>query len=402
MRLLSKLFLFENSFTMSTTLQPTLQSTRNYFLDLWRGFAITGVLIAYIMWNLGNLPEKDWSSVDKIIAEFTRIFIDGKFYTTLSILFGYGFYLQVEKSRLNHQSVVPFALRRTFLLLLIGTIHAVLLRRGDILMPYAICSLYLFFARNAGNKTLIALMLFCFLFPLLYYQFIHWIGYKNRPWEADSGSYLHYMWVAFRNFHKPVYFFVQVFDYFLLFLLGFYAAKNNWLQKLSRHPNQLLLLFIAGVALGIGMYYAMETGDKWFTKWFGTYEKMSFGEKMISGYAGSLFYLLHRSFLAVGYFAGLYFLYLRSFKMTAFVNMGRMALSNYLLQSLIMIPACFIFGLFGKFTPVTVIAWSAGIWIAQAIFSTWWLKYYNFGPFEWLLRSFTYRRWQVIKTESSS
>ena len=387
---------------MSTTLQPTLQSTRNYFLDLWRGFAITGVLIAYIMWNLGNLPEKDWSSVDKIIAEFTRIFIDGKFYTTLSILFGYGFYLQVEKSRLNHQSVVPFALRRSFLLLLIGTIHAVLLRRGDILMPYAICSIYLFFARNAGNKTLIALMIFCFLFPLLYYQFIHWLGYKNRPWEADAGSYLHYMWVAFRNFHNPVYFFVQVFDYFLLFLLGFYAAKNNWLQKLSRHPNQLLLLFIIGVALGTGMYYAMETGDKWFTKWFGAYNKMSFGEKMISGYAGSLFYLLHRGLLAVGYFAGLYFLYLRSFKMTAFVNMGRMALSNYLLQSLIMIPVCFIFGLFGKFTPVTVMAWSAGIWIAQAIFSTWWLKYYNFGPFEWLLRSFTYRRWQVIKTESPS
>jgi uncharacterized protein len=99
--------------------------------------------------------------------------------------------------------------------------------------------------------------------------------------------------------------------------------------------------------------------------------------------------------------AGLYLLYLRNNKMKPFANMGRMALTNYLSQSLIMIPACFIFGLFDHFTPLKTLAWSVGIWIAQAIFSTWWLKRYNFGPFEWLLRSFTYWKWQPMKKKET-
>ena len=150
---------------MSLTLQPTLQSNLNYFLDVWRGFAITGVLLVYIMWSLGYLPEKDWKSGDKIIAELTWIFVDEKFYTTLSILFGFGFYLQVEKSRRNQQSVTPFALRRILFLSLIGALHAMILREGDVLLPYAITSLYLFFARNASNRALMVLMIFSFLFP---------------------------------------------------------------------------------------------------------------------------------------------------------------------------------------------------------------------------------------------
>src|SRR4030095_8540847 len=148
---------------MSHDLHPTLQTNRNYFLDVWRGFAITGVLFASIMWDLGNLPEEKWTTADKIIAEFTGIMIDGKFYTTLCLLFGIGFYLQFAKSRQNQTSIVPFALRRIFLLMLIGAIHALFLRRGDVLMPYALCSLYLLFARNAENRTLIALIIFCFL-----------------------------------------------------------------------------------------------------------------------------------------------------------------------------------------------------------------------------------------------
>src|SRR6187399_266111 len=141
---------------MNHHLQPTSQSNRNYFLDVWRGFAITGVLFAYIIWNLGNLPEEKWTVVDKGIAWFTGIMIDGKFYTALCLLFGIGFYLQFDKSRQNQRSIIPFALRRIFLLMLIGAIHALFLRRGDVLMPYALCSLYLLFTRNAGNKILIA------------------------------------------------------------------------------------------------------------------------------------------------------------------------------------------------------------------------------------------------------
>ena len=376
----------------STTLQPTLQSTRNYFLDVWRGFAITGVLFAYIIWNLGNLPEQQWTAADKIIGNWTGILIDGKFYTALSLLFGMGFYLQFQKSRQNQNSVVPFALRRILLMMLLGVIHALFLRQGDVLMPYALCSLYLLFARKAGNKILIALMIFCFLFQPLYWEFLKWVGYKNPPWPKDTGNYMTEMLHVFKVRHNPVTFFLDL-GYFILFLFGFYGAKNNWLQKLSGNRKNLLIVFAAGIVVGVGMHFIMERSSTWFHP----FPKMNFYERLIARYTGSAFYLLHTLPLAVAYMAGLYWLYLRNYKMKPFANMGRMALTNYLSQSMIMIPACFIFGLFDHFTPLKTVAWSAGIWIAQAIFSTWWLKQYNFGPFEWLLRSFTYWKWQPMK-----
>ena len=382
---------------MSPHLQPTLQSNRNYFLDVWRGFAITGVLFAYIIWNLGNLPEEKWTVVDKGIAWFTGIMIDGKFYTALCLLFGIGFYLQFDKSRQNQRSIIPFALRRIFLLMLIGAIHALFLRRGDVLMPYALCSLYLLFTRNAGNKILIALIIFCFLFPSLYWQFLKWIGYKSPPWSKDTGVYMKDMLRTFTIRHNPVTFFVASLNDCLLFLLGFYAAKNNWLQRLSSQPKRLFLVFVSGILLGVGMYFLSESSRNWF----GPFPKMIFAKRIFAQYTWSTIYLLHSISLAVSYMAGLYLLYLRNNKMKPFANMGRMALTNYLSQSLIMIPACFIFGLFDHFTPLKTLAWSVGIWIAQAIFSTWWLKQYNFGPFEYLLRSFTYWKWQPMKKKET-
>jgi len=381
---------------MNTTLQPTLQSNRDYFLDIWRGFAITGVLFAYIIWNLGNLPEQQWTAVDKIIGKWTGILIDGKFYTALSLLFGMGFYLQFQKSRQNQNSVIPFALRRILLMMLIGAIHALLLRQGDVLMPYALCSLYLLFARNAGNKTLIALIICCFLFQPLYWEVLKWVGYKNPPWPKDTGVYLRDMFRAFKVRHNPVTFFPD-FGFFILFLFGFYAAKNNWLKKLSGNHKNLLIVFTAGIVAGVGMHFIMEKSYTWYRP----FPKMNFSERLFARYTGSAFYLLHTVILSVAYMAGLCWLYLRNHKMKPFANMGRMALTNYLSQSMIMIPACFIFSLFGHFTPLKTIAWSAGIWIAQAIFSTWWLKRYNFGPFEWLLRSFTYWKWQPMKKKET-
>lgn len=377
---------------MAATLQPTLQSNRDYFLDVWRGFAITGVLFAYIIWNLGNLSEQQWTSADKFIGNWTGILIDGKFYTALSLLFGIGFYLQFKKSRQNQNSVVPLALRRILLKLLIGAIHALFFRQGDVLMPYALCSLYLLFARHARNKILIALIIFCFLFPPLYWEFLRWIGYKNPFSPKDTGFYMTDMLHAFIERHNPVTFFLD-FGFFILFLLGFYAAKNNWLQKLSGNRKSLLIVFAAGIVFGVGMNFIME---KSYT-WFGLFSKMNFSERLFSRYTWSAFYLLHTVSLAVAYMAGLYWLFLGNYKMKPLANMGRMALTNYLSQSMIMVPACFIFGLFDHFTPLKTVAWSTGIWIAQAIFCSWWLKHYNFGPFEWLLRSFTYRQRQPMK-----
>ena len=79
-----------------------------------------------------------------------------------------------------------------------------------------------------------------------------------------------------------------------------------------------------------------------------------------------------------------------------------MALTNYLVQSLFWIPFFLIFNLWGKVSPVQQVMMAIVFAIFLGVFSTWWLKRYNFGPFEWLLRSFTYWKWQPMKKNQSN
>ena len=77
---------------------------------------------------------------------------------------------------------------------------------------------------------------------------------------------------------------------------------------------------------------------------------------------------------------------------------GRMALTNYLGQSIIggLIFYTIGFGLYGRFTGYYLYLVVVGIWVLQIAFSNWWLSRYRFGPFEWLWRSLTYRRRQPL------
>ena len=80
-------------------LHPVLPGERIVALDVFRGFAMFGVLIAYAAWSLGTAPEETWGPLDKALGEAIGFAIDGKFYTILATLFGLGFYLQLSHAR---------------------------------------------------------------------------------------------------------------------------------------------------------------------------------------------------------------------------------------------------------------------------------------------------------------
>jgi uncharacterized membrane protein YeiB len=79
---------------------------------------------------------------------------------------------------------------------------------------------------------------------------------------------------------------------------------------------------------------------------------------------------------------------------------GQMALSNYLIQSLVLVPYFLLTNKFRSVAPTEGLIMFVIVFVLQLVFSTWWMKKYTMGPFEWVLRSFTYWKWQKIKRPS--
>src|SRR4029078_13468687 len=114
---------------------PVQLNQRIQYLDVLRGIAISGVLFAFAFWNLGTEPKEAWTSFDKIIDQIGGFLIDSKCYTTLACLFAVGFGLHMDKTKGKGRSLSVYR-RRLLRLLILGTVHALLLRNGDILAPY--------------------------------------------------------------------------------------------------------------------------------------------------------------------------------------------------------------------------------------------------------------------------
>jgi uncharacterized protein len=91
--------------------------------------------------------------------------------------------------------------------------------------------------------------------------------------------------------------------------------------------------------------------------------------------------------------------YPHSWLATRIAAVGRMALSNYLGQSILcgLLFYTVGFGLYGQFTGYYLYLVTAGVWIVQIAFSNWWLERHHFGPFEWAWKSLTYRQRQPLR-----
>src|SRR6185436_8667497 len=124
---------------------PVQLNQRIEYLDVLRGIAISGVLFAFAFWNLGTEPAANWTSFDKVLDQVGAFLVDSKCYTILACLFAIGFVLHMDKTTdtgrslyINRKRLLGLYRKRLLGLLIIGALHALLLRNGDILAPYAI------------------------------------------------------------------------------------------------------------------------------------------------------------------------------------------------------------------------------------------------------------------------
>ena len=401
---------------MSQTIAPVTGKNRVEILDVVRGFAIFGIVIANIQsWSgykfvpfevLQTLPFYDYNQILKYLFMF---FIDTKFYTLFSLLFGIGFYLQFNKYRDNQDSFMSTYRRRLGFLMMFGAIHS-FFWSGDILLIYGGVGLVFVMFRNLEPKTILLLsMVFYFswlsyelIFALFFPDVMNYpsLAYKTYPDISPAeltaifkdGSFME---VLRANWHNLYYRYIDLIPsgrltkVLALFLLGFYLMSINYFKTYARSLKLFFLFFTLGILL---TYIAFSIGGS-MGKFSHSLSDVSFKAIDATG----------QIFLALSYINLLAILdeklfFKKFFHLFAFV--GRMSFTNYLSHTLFgyMIFYPFFGGLFGTMGLLQISLLAIIIYAVQILFSFLWLKFFIYGPLEWAWRCLTNKQlYPIIK-----
>jgi uncharacterized protein len=402
-------------------LAPLAASERIELIDAIRGFALYGVLLANLIWltqegavlpdQLAALPT---APLDRVVKRAVEFFIDWKFYTLFSFLFGLGFAVQLIRGDRNGVTVVPIYLRRLTILFGIGLLHAYLVWYGDILHQYALLGFLLLLFRRCSDRTLLATGIgLSVLVPAAIVMGTALQGTPDPSAGPDheelqlfaarfdaftSGSYsvtlrenARYA-LGFWTSGVAVHFLPAIFG---KFVLGFYAGRGRLLENPDAHLPVFRWLLLWGLAFGV-------LGN---AVWVGTRALIQAGR--LSGYSpwvvGAQVPIYFGVIALAGfYLAGIVLLWRRPSwraRLSHLVPVGRMALTNYLMHSLVYLAVFYGFGLslLGRVGATFCLVLSVIVFAAQIVFSGWWLRRFRFGPVEWLWRSFTYGSRQPMR-----
>lgn len=384
---------------MPDALQPLSQANRDVSLDTLRGFALAGVLLTFCAGDIGSPAGYTNSFLDEAVRWTKWVFIENRMYTMLIIIFGIGFHVQLEKAKQKGVSLVPFFSRRLVGLLVIGFLHAILLSTRDILMFYALAGIILLLIHKASNTLLVVLMLALFLIEVLAvrYVFPHvWPQIVALKQPNNYADHVRHNWQFFKLYHQVYFIYIEMLSHFLF---GFWISRINLLQKIKTNKKlrrNLLLISLAGSAVLIPGYYF----------WLPKSAPVLFGNinqpwlQMIIGTGMGTIWQIWM-FVSVTLYTTVLISLLVSERTKRYLKslaaFGQMALSNYLIQSLILVPYLLLSDKYDNLPPFSGFILFLVVLSIQLAFSAWWLARYKMGPFEWLLRSFTYLEWQKLK-----
>lgn len=399
-----------------TNNQPIEPTQRIEILDILRGFALLGIIFinmgffsGYVFMPFEDLKQFTNFQLDEKLYALLEIIVTGKFYTLFSILFAVGFYIQISKHTEDSIDFLKTYRRRLFILLLIGLIHS-LIWFGDILLTYAIFGFILILFRNVRSKNLIHWSIFSLLFPLLIdlslLPFSEALGsvspentnivaahvqYPDMTVEAvittfQNGSLADLFGLNIHNLVWKYLGYIPSGGYFKflgIFLLGYYLASVEFFTKKTKST----LLLIGSLVIGILSTISAELIGGSFYQFPPTLTNILFKLLSITG----------QIFLSIFYVTSIFKIVQTTTGRKALkqlIPVGRMALSNYVFQTLTMIIIFYNFGFncFGKIGLMPTMGIAILILISQVILSNLWLKHFRFGPLEWIWRSLTYKK----------
>lgn len=403
------------------TTNPVAATERIAVLDIVRGVALFGILAINVtaFKSPGGPPGLGVEAglADRLVIQALLLFVESKFFTLFSFLFGLGFSIQLLRAQQRGVAFVPRFARRLLALLLFGILHIVLLWDGDILTLYALVGAILLLFRNRSPRALLNWAGILLLVPLVLVaaslttlevlRTTTTYGARLQQADADlvttftqlrveavhlygSGSYTRILNTRLAEYLVVLPLLLsRVPSVLAMFLLGLYVGKRGVLARIDEHLPLLRRVRFWGLSLGLLVSVLVVMAQARLGP--------------ISALVALLFnQTLGRPLLSLGYGATLVLLAQRpnwARRLASFAATGRMALTNYLLQSLICTTIFYGygFGLAGQVGAVAGVALAIGIYALQIPFSLWWLGRYQFGPMEWLWRSMTYLQLQPLR-----
>lgn len=378
-------------------------------LDALRGFALFGILLANILywggWGLMTDAQRLAQGGPEVTLwqyRFHHLLVDGKFYTLFSLLFGAGFALQLDRlARRGHDGLRIYR-RRVLVLLGIGLMHTFLVWDGDILVLYALLGLALpLFHRWRDAMLLAGAFLLVFLVPFLGSALFARLGWAPHDvlyrWSFAVGG-------AFGIDQSPEYVihWVQREDLQARIAWMLSGPSYSWALRLeSWRIAKVLGIMLLGLWIGRRLATGTLPGDRrllWSVLLAG----------LVVGVPASIAYgwtpglgqdswasQLGTVPLALGYAAAFVLAWPHARRwLGVLVAPGRMALTNYLAQSVVCTVAFYGlgFGLAGQVSVLQTYAFAIVLFALQVALSRWWLARHAQGPMEALWRRWTYGR----------
>ena len=390
---------------LSVPAASATQRERLVALDILRGLALFGVLLVNLIGEFRVsifqqfLPVQTAAALpDRIVEVFVSLVLAMKAFAIFSFLFGVG--LAVLFERLSRRGRPLYWLtRRLVVLLLFGLVHLLFIWNGDILTEYAVIGLLAMIFLRAPTWGIAAGAVGCVLLylaiPVLGLP-IPWpdvhtlqqhVAQANAVYSGGglldirrfSQHELHLLW--------PLHVWVMP-RTMALVLLGVLVWRTGVLQHPERHRREFWITAGVGILAGATVTVAGATGA--FAGW---------------GHLGAVLSNLAPLILATGYMALVMALVghpVANRTLQVFAPVGRMAFSNYIMQSIIFGFIFFGYGLgyFGQIGAADALLIGVAVYALQTVLSTWWLTRFRYGPLEWLWRTLMYGQRQAMRKVS--
>ena len=407
-----------------STLPSLPAQKRTDLLDALRGFALFGVVWSnYAVLSVWMFMSPDakaalpGSFLDDPLEAFHTILIDGKFYSIFSMLFGIGFGFFLAK---GNDGLWRFY-RRMLILLVIGWLHLRYLWAGDILFLYSVLGMLLPLFRGLSDRALLITAAVLILSPIAIdaavvltnarfdpvAPLVRWLetsdaAYGNSTFDAflalADGSWQEF---SHANSRGWIFRFTNLVEsnrppkVLGLFLLGLLVSRRRIFVDVKQYASLLKRICIGGFAIGLPSSVLL-----WWTNSHVGYPPEPSSLLRAASYAFSVVPL------AMAFASGFALLWGSGAwqqRLMVLAPMGRMALTNYLMQSIIAVALFYGIGL-GWGTHVSAMAFEGialGVFIVQVLWSRWWLARFQYGPFEWAWRSLTYGKVMAMRKSAS-
>ncbi len=415
----------ETPATSASSSGPVLGAERIASLDVLRGVAVLGILVINIqVFSMIGAAFRHphaygpLEGVEYAAWLVPHVLCGGRFMTIFAMLFGAGIVLMAERRRATGLGSAGLHYRRMGVLIVIGMLHAYLFWYGDILYAYAMAGLIAYLLHKLRPSILIGIGVVLFVFA-------SWMAIREglalaalpedelRPiaagWTPTEEMIEHENarhrvgWFGQLGYRAQVSFYIQWFLFpirgmwltLAVICFGMATYKLGILsaaRSRAFYTGMIAVALLVGVPLSLlGVY--LNHRAEWafeFSRFQGTQFNIFAALPVAGGWIGAVMLLCGTE---------------RGRRLLApLAAVGRMALTNYLMQTVI----CTLifyghgFGLYGRLDRVEQLGVVLAIWVLQLVVSPWWMKRFRFGPAEWFWRSASYLKLQGVRPASSA